>query len=607
MKSLYCEDYEQVNQIIKEINFVKELKHPNLLSYEETFMNYDEENEVLSVNIIMKLCQEGDLNKYILRNELDEDKIIDFMIQICQGLEYLHKQNVIHRDIKPENVLISIEENEIVLKITDFGLSKKVSEISFAKTYCGTLYYIAPEILSGKYDEKVDLFSVESECNGYSKQLISMVIRLLNVIPNERPSSAELLKILKRMKDKKVFVVGSIPKNRYGHSSHLINDKLYIFGGYINDIKKTTNESHELLLTTLEWKKLVDVESLFEGINPFSKSNSSDKLQEIRGCLPSTRCWHSSTVYDNSFVVMGGCGDYEYFNDIYKYQYNFQKWLKMPIKLPKLLAKHSTVKFEDSLFVFGGMFYEKKFFINNDLFEISSLKDIKKVECSGDIPSERFGHSAVVYNSCMYVFGGQNEKTTNNELYELNFQTKKWTKIETEGDLPTIRTDHTCLIYKNSMIVIGGLESFDHISQNLSQRLVYQYFFEQKKWKYIEFTGDFPFKLSQHTSVLVGDEIFSFGGMTYHLSSGHENPRPSEGKKYSFFVSLKNKLKNSNKEISSAHHSESSGMNSNQELKLKFFEKKFHEYDEKFELYDKTIEKLTKEIKRLNEIIEKKE
>ena len=67
MKTLYCDDYEQVNQIIKEINFVKELNHPNLLSYEEIFMKYDEENEILSVNIIMKFCVEGLLKNLKLK------------------------------------------------------------------------------------------------------------------------------------------------------------------------------------------------------------------------------------------------------------------------------------------------------------------------------------------------------------------------------------------------------------------------------------------------------------------------------------------------------------------------------------------------------------
>ena len=278
------------------------------------------------------------------------------------------------------------------------------------------------------------------------------------------------------------------------------------------------NETHELILDIFEWKEVLDVESLFEGMNPFSttKSDSNEKLKELRGILPNSRCWHSSTLIDKSAIIIGGCGNSEYFNDIFKYQFLMQKWFKIPLKMPNPIAKHSSVFYEDSIFIFGGMYYDKKFEINNDLYEISSLKEIKKIEIFGEIPSPRFGHSAVIYKNNMYIFGGENEKGTNNELFEFNFDTKKWTKIETKGDIPKIRSDHSCTVYGDSMIIIGGLESFDHIAQNLSHQLVIQYFFEKKEWKLINFSGDFPLRISQHTAVLHQDEIIIFGGMSWN-------------------------------------------------------------------------------------------
>ena len=79
------------------------------------------------------------------------------MKQILSALNHMHKQKVIHRDIKPENIMIQ-GENEI--KLIDFGLSKRQHGNNKMTTVAGTPYYMAPEILSGKYDSKCDTWSL---------------------------------------------------------------------------------------------------------------------------------------------------------------------------------------------------------------------------------------------------------------------------------------------------------------------------------------------------------------------------------------------------------------------------------------------------------------
>lgn len=90
------------------------------------------------------------------RGKFDENLTRFYASQIVLGLEYLHHMSIVHRDIKPEN--LSIDHLGYV-KITNFNLSKFVSIRTY--TFCGTLDYIAPEMIVGKgYGKSVDWWAL---------------------------------------------------------------------------------------------------------------------------------------------------------------------------------------------------------------------------------------------------------------------------------------------------------------------------------------------------------------------------------------------------------------------------------------------------------------
>jgi serine/threonine protein kinase len=77
----------------------------------------------------------------------------------------LHDKGISHRDLKPENILLSsFENNETLIKVTDFGLSKIFSSKAVMQTFCGTPNYLAPEVLTtrgmGTYTNKIDNWSL---------------------------------------------------------------------------------------------------------------------------------------------------------------------------------------------------------------------------------------------------------------------------------------------------------------------------------------------------------------------------------------------------------------------------------------------------------------
>ena len=148
-------DKEDLNNIMKEIKFLKTFNHINIISlYEiiETEMNY---------YIIMEYA-ENELFSYIVENNyLDEETASFFYIQILSSIEYIHRKKICHRDLKPENILLT--NNNEIIKIIDFGLANiyKNKKNELLETSCGSPCYAAPEMILGKkyYGIDVDIWS----------------------------------------------------------------------------------------------------------------------------------------------------------------------------------------------------------------------------------------------------------------------------------------------------------------------------------------------------------------------------------------------------------------------------------------------------------------
>jgi len=89
----------------------------------------------------------GELFEYIVANgRMTEPVARRFFQQIMSGIEYSHKLKIVHRDLKPENVLL---DNDLNVKIADFGLSSEIKDGDFLKTSCGSPNYAAPEVIRG--------------------------------------------------------------------------------------------------------------------------------------------------------------------------------------------------------------------------------------------------------------------------------------------------------------------------------------------------------------------------------------------------------------------------------------------------------------------------
>ncbi|KAI9376981.1 hypothetical protein POPTR_019G011300v4, partial [Populus trichocarpa] len=139
-----------------ELNFLSSVNHTNIIRLLDVF------EDECCMFLVLEFCSGGNLSSYLQQHGRVEEKIAKrFTQQMGDGLKILQSHHIIHRDLKPENILLSGKESDVVLKIADFGLSRRVLPDNYVETVCGSPFYMAPEVLQfQRYDYKVDMWSV---------------------------------------------------------------------------------------------------------------------------------------------------------------------------------------------------------------------------------------------------------------------------------------------------------------------------------------------------------------------------------------------------------------------------------------------------------------
>ena len=239
-KIIITDELIQLNyDVFQEVKLFAKLHHPNIVRYFSSWIDFDvnsilkfnltsDESEAITQNypilfIQMELCNKT-LKDYF-ENDIFEDSIntrINYWLKMVESINYLHSNNIIHRDIKPSNIFFL--NNEI--KIGDFGMSKTLTNflIQINKSVeIGTAYYRAPEIDSGNYDHKIDIYSLGIilfemllNCRTFSEKYASLkkiintnidnidnilitnkynqlILDIININPLLRPSCQEII------------------------------------------------------------------------------------------------------------------------------------------------------------------------------------------------------------------------------------------------------------------------------------------------------------------------------------------------------------------------------------------------------------------------------
>ncbi|XP_076179175.1 uncharacterized protein LOC143152683 isoform X2 [Ptiloglossa arizonensis] len=122
---------------------MRRLQHPRLIQL------YDAIDTGRQIYVILELIEGGELFERVIDDDfvLTERSCAVFMRQICEGMEFIHRQNILHLDLKPENILCLTKEGNRI-KIIDFGLAREYDPKKKLQVLFGTPEFVAPEVVN---------------------------------------------------------------------------------------------------------------------------------------------------------------------------------------------------------------------------------------------------------------------------------------------------------------------------------------------------------------------------------------------------------------------------------------------------------------------------
>jgi len=171
----------------REVLLAGSLSHPVIIKMHKEVVVQEDRDGNKRRCLLMEYIDGPDLKEYINHANLDLQQKIRLCIKLCEGLDFLHQNNIIHRDIKPQNFLFSRDGSQV--KIVDFGLSKSSANwrTRFMHEGGGTRLYMSPEQINKKsLDMRSDIFSFgltmfelftgEHPCSAKDRKMLSKQI-----------------------------------------------------------------------------------------------------------------------------------------------------------------------------------------------------------------------------------------------------------------------------------------------------------------------------------------------------------------------------------------------------------------------------------------------
>ncbi|KAG7466950.1 hypothetical protein MATL_G00147860 [Megalops atlanticus] len=140
IKAYSAKEKENVRQ---EIGIMNCLHHPKLVQCVDAFEGKSD------IVMVLEMISGGELFERIIDEdfELTEREVIKYMLQIVDGVQFIHKQGIVHLDLKPENIMC-VNKTGSRIKLIDFGLARRLENAGTLKVLFGTPEFVAPEVIN---------------------------------------------------------------------------------------------------------------------------------------------------------------------------------------------------------------------------------------------------------------------------------------------------------------------------------------------------------------------------------------------------------------------------------------------------------------------------
>jgi len=156
---------ETIERFQREAQALSQINHPNIVQFHDFG-----EIEDYGFYLVMERLQGESLQDRIRELQTKgklfrTNEIKNFIAQLCDALDYVHKKGVVHRDLKPSNIFLHAEDERETIKLFDFGIAALTdddSNLTGTGKYIGTANYIAPEQIRGRkdLDGRADLYAL---------------------------------------------------------------------------------------------------------------------------------------------------------------------------------------------------------------------------------------------------------------------------------------------------------------------------------------------------------------------------------------------------------------------------------------------------------------
>ncbi len=247
---------ENKERFIREAKSAASLNHPNILSI------YEVDEVEGSYILVMEFVDGETLKSYVSKittgTGVQVDLTLEWMEQLCHGLQAAHNQGIIHRDIKTENIMIAKDGR---LKIMDFGLAKlkDTSGITKAGTSIGTLSYMSPEQAHGlPADQRSDLWSLGvvfyEILTGELPFKAEHEAGIFYLITNEEPTPPNLLN--KKIPHQLDAVVKKMLEKERGNRFQSVDELLITLKAVKDDIKNISAQDNTKAIVVLPFDNI---------------------------------------------------------------------------------------------------------------------------------------------------------------------------------------------------------------------------------------------------------------------------------------------------------------------------------------------------------------